>query len=270
MRENQSSWVDALRGKAPRSQAALDAYDEATLLFWLPVSFVYLAAIILQLFGRDSYQGWLSGFDWAMSGVFLGDYLIRIKIAPDRRAFAKKPWNIADLVVIATPAIALFTGRSGAGVLRIVRIVRLVAIAQRVWDSGQRIFHRGQVKWIAVVAAAVVALSWLTVWAQESTHPDSNIKTPFDALWWAIVTMFTVGYGDTYPHTVVGKVSATVLMLSGIALFGWVTAALASLFVESVNEEDDKEDQESLRSELAEMNARLARIEGLLGESADD
>ena len=65
------------------------------------------------------------------------------------------------------------------------------------------------------MAGGIVVLSWLTVLAQESRHPDSAIRTPLHAFWWAIVTMFTVGYGDTYPHTVVGKVAATLLMFSG-------------------------------------------------------
>jgi voltage-gated potassium channel len=270
MARNQDTWVDVLRGKAPRSQAALDAYDEGTLFFWLPVSFLYLAVIILQLFGRESYQGWVSGFDWAMSALFLGDYVIRLKIAPDRRKFAMKPWNIADLFVIATPVIATVTPVQWSGVLRIFRIVRLTRIAKRVWDSGQHVLGRGQVKWVAVVALAVVALAWLTVWVRESAHPDASIKTPFDALWWAIVTMFTVGYGEVYPHTAVGKVAAIVLMFTGITLFGAVTAALASLFVESGSEKEAKLEHERLEQRLDDMAQQLRRVELAISALSDD
>lgn len=153
------SWWVVLRGRKPRSQSALDDYDEKTLFVWLPVSFLYLAVIILQLWGSDSYESWLAYFDWAMSAIFLGDYLIRLTIAPDRWRFARRGWNIADLIVIATPVIGIYTGRSGAGVLRLVRIGRLIWIAKRVWDNGQLHFKRGQFKWVGVIAGAIVVLA---------------------------------------------------------------------------------------------------------------
>ncbi len=170
-----------------------------------------------------------------MSVAFAVDCGPRFYLAPNRRKFFFHVWNLADLLVIATPAIALFTGEHWTALLRVVRLVRLGIIARRVWDSGTRSFRRGQVKWIALATGGIVVLAWLTVWAQERTHSGSAIHTPFDAPWWAVVTMFTVGYGHTYPHTVVGKVAATVLVFAGIALFGWVRDALASLFVESGN-----------------------------------
>lgn len=245
----------------PRRQQSLDWYDRATVWFWLAVSFVYLGVTLLQLFGRPSYKPWLDGFDWAMSGVFAVDYGLRFYMAPDRRKFVLHVWNLADLLVIASPVIALFTHSNLTALLRLVRIVRLGIIAKRVWDGSNHAFQRGQVKWIAVVAGGVVVLAWLTVWAQESTHPDSAIHTPFDALWWAIVTMFTVGYGDMYPHTVVGKVSATFLMFAGIALFGMVTASVASQFVESGSEKEAKKQRDRMQVQMDVLAQQLERME---------
>ena len=113
-------------------------------------------------------------------------------------------------------------------------------------------------------------LAWLVVFAQESQHPDSAIQTPLDALWWAIVTMFTVGYGDTYPHTIVGKAAATVLMFAGIALFGTVTAALASLFVESSSEVDARQQRDQMQAQISDMAQQLERIERLLADADDE
>jgi voltage-gated potassium channel len=254
----------------PRSQASLEWYDRATVWFWLAVSFVYLAVMLLQLFGHPSYKPVLDAFDWAMSGVFAVDYGLRFYMYPKKRDFfITHWWNNFDLLVIFTPVIALFTPVGWTGLLRIVRIVRLGVIARRVWNSSIRSFQRGQVKWIAIVAGGIVVLSWLVVWAQESQHPDSAIQTPFDALWWAIVTMFTVGYGDTYPHTIVGKVSATLLMFAGIALFGMVTASLASLFVESSGEQDAIMQRERMQAQMDDMTQQLQRIERLLAHTDD-
>jgi len=253
----------------PRSQRSLDWYDRATVWFWLAVSFVYLAVMLLQLFGSPSYRPVLAVFDWGMSAVFAVDYGLRCYMAPNRRTFVLHIWNLADLLVIFTPVIALFTPVRWTSLLRVVRIVRLGVIARRVWDGSGHTLKRGQVKWVAIVTGGIVVLSGLTVYAQETQHPGSPIHTPFDALWWAVVTMFTVGYGDTYPHTAGGKVAATVLMFAGIALFGCVTALLASMFVETSTEKQAKEQRHKMQTQMDEMAQQLERIERLLVGSDD-
>ncbi len=80
--------------------------------FWLAVSFVYLAVMLLQLFGHPSYRPVLNAFDWAMSGVFAVDYGLRCYMAPNRRAFVLHVWNLADLLVIFTPVIARVHARA--------------------------------------------------------------------------------------------------------------------------------------------------------------
>lgn len=82
-----------------------------------------------------------------------------------------------------------------------------------------------------------------------------------------MVTLFTVGYGDLYPKTPEGRISAVALMFVGIALFGWVTAALASLFVENEGKAKKHRNAEMLHDRLDELGERLNRIEFLLGES---
>ena len=74
----------------------------------------------------------------------------------------------------------------------------------------------------------------LAVLDAERSSPDANITDFGDAIWWAITTMTTVGYGDRYPVTSVGRLVAFGLMIGGIALFGTVTATLASWLVETV------------------------------------
>jgi voltage-gated potassium channel len=196
-----------------------------------------------------------------MSIVFLADYLIRFGLAPDRRAFARHVWNIADLIVIATPLIAIRFGSDWTGVLRIVRVFRLGMIARRVWNSRGKTSRRGQVKWMAVVTVGVVFLAGLTVWSAENAHADATIKSGWDALWWAIVTMFTVGYGETYPHTTAGKVSAVVLMVAGIALFTWLTATMASLFLESGKEKQAQAQRLEMMKQISAVSRQLQSLE---------
>ena len=264
------SWFAVACGKAPRSQQALDDYDVRTLFVWLPVSVAYLTVIVLQLLSPDSQAAWFNGFYWLMSGLFLIDYLIRLRIAPARWVFVSRPWNIADLVVIATPVLGTFLPPGWSGLLRLLRLVRLVRIAARIWNSGRRASRRGQVKWVLVIAGAVFVVAWMAAWVAESGRPGSYIHTPADALWWAIVTMFTVGFNKMYPYTIVGKVAAVALMVSAVALFGWLTATLASLFVESGNEKEARRQRDRLEEQLHQVRDELRLVHkalaGLAGE----
>ncbi len=251
----------------PRSKDALDAYDRRTVWFWLVVSFLYLGTTIISLLGFVPYRPWLFAFDILMSFVFAIDYGLRFYMAEQRLRFVLRLWNLADIVVILTPFLAVRFGDTWAGVLRGVRIIRLLEI---LWRRSGKVLRRGQVRLVAEGALAVVVLSVLIVWASERTHPDSPIHSLLDAGWWAIVTMFTVGYGDAYPHTLVGKLGAVVVMFCGIALFGWLTAALASLFVEN----DESAADQEMNRKLDEITAELAALKVLLtsraSEQADD
>jgi len=244
-----------------RDQDSLDWYDRASLWIWLPVSFVYLSVTMVQFFGRETYTPWMAKFDWVMSAAFAIDYALRFYMAPGKLRFVRHYWNIADALVIATPLVALRFGSGVTGLVRILRVVRLSAIAKRVWDGSSGHFGRGQVKWMAIAAAAIVFLASLTVWAAENNHQGSSIHTPLDAVWWSVVTMFTVGYGEMYPQTVAGKVFAIVLMVAGIALFSWVTAAVASMFVESESEVKATSQRDAMQDQMDAMARQLARME---------
>ena len=93
--------------------------------------------------------------------------------------------------------------------------------------------------------------------AFESNASDSNIQSIPDAIWWAITTVTTVGYGDRFPVTAGGRAVAAVLMVLGIALFGFLAGSLASFFFE-------RHEEKELDPQLEEINDRLERIEQAL------
>jgi voltage-gated potassium channel len=96
----------------------------------------------------------------------------------------------------------------------------------------------------------------------EGGNPEANIASYPDALWWAVTTITTVGYGDRFPMSSPGRAVAVVLMIAGIAMFGVITATIAAYFVEQKAEED-------VASRLDQIMERLDRIEAGLraGES---
>jgi voltage-gated potassium channel len=104
-----------------------------------------------------------------------------------------------------------------------------------------------------ILLVFVAALAVLDV---ERGQPGSNIENIGDAVWWALTTVTTVGYGDQYPVTDRGRVVAAALMLGGIALIGMVTATLASYLVEAV-----KDEKEAV-SEIGQLRDEIAALRG--------
>ena len=107
------------------------------------------------------------------------------------------------------------------------------------------------------IVAYVAALAAL----QAERYAEGSSITSFgDAMWWALTTMTTVGYGDTYPVTTGGRVVGALLMVTGVALLGVVTATLASWLVERVTDADDAEDERRAAAEREELRAEIAAL----------
>jgi voltage-gated potassium channel len=112
---------------------------------------------------------------------------------------------------------------------------------------------------VSLIAFVVIIFSSISILNVESV-PNSNIKNAPDAIWWAITTLTTVGYGDKYPVTYEGKIIAVILMAAGIALVGTFTAYVASLFFET-NEARDFSADSDLWKEIREIKDALKRME---------
>ena len=159
---------------------------------------------------------------WATWAVFALDYLVRLGFVADRRRFLRRTWF--DLVVILLPVLRP---------LRLLRLVTFLSLINRKASTSLR----GRVTAYVIGGAALVAtVGALAVVDAERGAEGANIVTIGDAFWWAATTMTTVGYGDRYPITPIGRAVAVGLMVCGIAILGTVTATLASWIVERVAE----------------------------------
>jgi len=184
---------------------------------------------------------------WATWGVFLVDYVVRITIAEHRwRWFSR---HLLDLAIIVLPMLRP---------LRLMRFFTILAIIQR--GAGTKL--RGRVA-IYTIGATVITIVVSALAVYDAEDGIGNIDSFGDALWWAFVTITTVGYGDYYPVTLAGRLVAIGLMIGGIALIGVVTATIASWIVERVSDETTakemaSQDQvEQLRGEIAELKEMI-------------
>ena len=186
---------------------------------------------------------------WLAWALFVLDYVVRLLLAQHRGRWVLR--HLLDLAVIALPLLRP---------LRLLRLVTLLNVLNRRASVGLR----GRVA--AYLAGGSVLLSFvaaLAVLDAERLNPDASITSFGDAWWWALTTMTTVGYGDTFPVTTTGRFIAAALMVGGIALLGTVTATLASWLADRVREEEAASDDvlaelRALRREIAELRAGQA------------
>ncbi|WP_197029963.1 potassium channel family protein [Cellulomonas sp. URHE0023] len=161
---------------------------------------------------------------WA---VFVVDYVARLVLSTDRRAFVRH--NLLDLAVLALPALRP---------LRLLRLLALLAILNR---AGANNLRGRVIVYVVGGTLLLVVCGSLAITDAERNQPGANIEHIGDGLWWAVSTMTTVGYGDRYPVTTTGRFIAAALMIGGIALLGVITATLASWLVQRVAEANDEE-----------------------------
>lgn len=180
---------------------------------------------------------------WAL---FALDYVIRLALSQDRWHFFTH--HLLDLAVVALPLLRP---------LRLLRLVALVGVLQRA--SGGAL--RGRIAlYTAISACLITYVGALALLDSERGAPDSTITTFPQALWWAFVTVTTVGYGDLTPVTATGRMVAVVLMIGGIAVIGVVTATLASWIVSRVADESADE-QAATRRQVALLQEQIERLE---------
>mgnify|MGYP000093482265 FL=1 len=179
--------------------------------------------------------------DYIACSVFFLDFLIRFFRAESKLAYMK--WGWIDLLA-SIPANGVFRLGRIARVVQIIRVIKAYRSISHIVENIFKNHMKGTFTFAVIVAFMLILFSSVLILEVE-TAPNSNIKTAEDALWWAYVTITTVGYGDLYPVTTEGRIVALVLMTAGVGLFGVFTGYLASWFVEPDKEkEDEKTDPE--------------------------
>lgn len=185
--------------------------------------------LVLALFIRDqSLETVLSVMNALFSAIFLGDFLFRLATAPARGAYFFKHFGWADLLAsLPFPQ------------LKILRIFRLVRVYRLMRDLGPRAIWRTLIHDRAGSALLVLLLMGILVLqfgsllmlALEQYAPGANITSASDALWYTIVTISTVGYGDRFPVTDAGRLWGSFIIVVGVGIFGTFTGYLANLFL---------------------------------------
>lgn len=223
----------ALGPAAPTAAERLDAWERRS----RPA---IVAAAIVPLVGvtTGSQYGALGNVVsivcWA---VFVVDLVVHLRL---RRGYLRTGFGIFDLaVVVLTSPWFLLPGVSAGQfviLLRFARVARVLMIGIKAPAVQRTITRLGRP--FLYVGIVMLVCAGIVERAEDHKH---GFETYGDSVWWAVVTITTVGYGDIVPETELGRITAAVLMLSGVALLGTVAASLASLFrLEDVAEASDQ------------------------------
>ena len=248
--------------KSPSAEALRErevAFERFSKIVELPLTIIgilWLPVLVLPLVVR--LQGSLASsfdlIDYTVWAVFLFEYLVKLLLAPDRWRFVRT--HVLDLAIVVVPVFRP---------LRALRSIRSITVLMRSTTRVRAMLsHHGLHFVLLTVAMSVFAGAGLEL-SFESQVRTSNIHSYGDALWWAITTVMTVGYGDHFPVTAGGRGVALVLILIGVASIGLVTASIASFFVE--------EKANPLELDVAQIRDEIRQIRELLsglGRAEDD
>jgi voltage-gated potassium channel len=252
-------WLDRHEPLTPEQLVARDRWQGR----WnLPI----LVAAFLPLFitsPKSLVVALVIGFgSWA---VFVIDLYVQRKIVPD---YLHRPLGRFDLsIVIVTFPYYLIPGVSGGvALLTLARLGRVARVLMA--TKGLRRFAQRLGKVTVVAALIVVVCSLAAYQAEHATNP--GFATFGDALWWGIVTLTTVGYGDIVPHTTAGRFAGVAIMFTGVAVLGVLAGSLAEVFHLSGQDDSKPQPDETgpLSDQIAALQTELQAVEARLGDLA--
>jgi voltage-gated potassium channel len=200
--------------------------------------------------------------NWAVWSVFLATLVVALAHSRNRWATIRQNPVLPLIVVLTTPV-----APAGLQMFRLLRLGALIGAAHH----ARRLFSLEGLRYAALILVVVVVGGGAIFTAVERSAQHLSIE---DGIWWAIVTVTTVGYGDIVPHTDAGRGVAVIVMITGIGTAALLVGAASQRFV--VGEVSSGEDDEpaaptiaDVHAELVALRADLAQLRAQLGPPAD-
>jgi voltage-gated potassium channel len=186
----------------------------------------FITFSLLTGFGRGNSNAVLLYMEIALTPIFLTDFLYRLYRSHSATRYFFRDYGWADLLSVVP-------------LLRVFRIVHITRVVRSIRRAGsERVFAELDESRAAATFAFTIFLVFLvlevtgaSIFSVEGSDPAANIQSPGDALWWGLVTITTVGYGDQYPVTPLGRLIGVFLLFAGIALFSVLTGFIANAFL---------------------------------------
>lgn len=225
------------------------------LIFILVLSILAIFALGVETIYKldQSTAQILSIFDTLVCGVFFIDFLLQLFRAENKLKYLIS-WGWIDLLS-SIPMLDFLRWGRAVRIIRIFRVIRGLKSAKLITKTILEKRSQSTVLAIILVFFVLISVSSISVLHFESAA-GGNIKTAGDAIWWAVASVTTVGYGDKFPITTEGRILAALLMTAGVGLFGTISGLVASSLIVPSKPKNEIEEH-NLRKELDEIKKLL-------------
>jgi voltage-gated potassium channel len=243
----------------------------------LVLTVLSLAVMVVMLLPiSDATLKLLSVYDNLICVIFLIDFYLNLRAAPKKSDYFIRQRGWLDLLG-SLPSVGITPYGS---LLRLARLGRFARITRLLRGENKKALvkdvleHRSQYAGFITILLAIIVLTVASVLVLqfESQSPEAKITTGGDAFWYSIVTITTVGYGDYYPVTAAGRITAMFIMFAGVGIIGALASILASLLVGSSAPEEEEApgtvSAPTVEQELAMIKNELAALRQLMEKTA--
>ena len=227
------------------------------------LSFVWLILLVLDL--TRGLSPLVSRLNYAIWGVFVLQFLVEFVVTPHKLAYLRRNWLTAvALILPAARVFRVFRAVRALSALRGARLVGVVSRANRGMRALGRVMGRRGFGYVATLTVLVTVAGAAAMFAFEHGVPGSDMDSYGSALWWTAMLLTTMG-SDYFPKTPEGRLLCLLLATYGFAIFGYVTATVASYFVARDADTDEGEvaGAKQLDALRREIEALRRAVEGL-------
>jgi voltage-gated potassium channel len=203
--------------------------------------------------------------DWIIWLFFVLETVVLTSLAENKLRYLRSNW--INLLIISTGVPLLWGGGTHAAALRTLRLLLMLPLLLNTSATVRKILTRNHLGTTLLVALAFTLMSGLLI-----AGIDPTIENVWQGIWWAWVTVATVGYGDTVPQSAAGKVFGAAVILFGVGFFALLTASFSAYFVSRGEMEIEEEEVEEIihlreiEKRIDAMEQTLQRIEDRLNE----
>jgi len=225
----------------------------------LVATLLLIPVLIIEVESKSTvWKEFATAANWAIWAIFVAELVFILRVAPRRKAALRAHWLDVTVIVLTVPLVSgLLASMRLVRLARLIRLFRAGTILTRLLQRERALSSGTAFRFVALITVFVVVVAG----SVEAIVDTKDFSSTWDGIWWAVVTVTTVGYGDVTPKTVEGRIVAIVVMFVGIGFLSVLTATIASFFVKTERSEESEEILAALQrveGELADLKRRLA------------
>jgi len=261
-RHPMASWLGlagVAEGERPKACAVARKFEFPMMLLAFWILFEWYASVRGEIDLGFHYAS-----DWVVWLFFVIETLVLTALVQNKAYYLKTNWmNL--LIIVAGVPIVWETAGELVPALRSLRLLLVISLLVPLISSAKEVLARNNLGVTLVVSFIVIFMSGMVI-----SGIDPAIETVWDGLWWAWVTVTTVGYGDIVPSSSTGKIFGALLILMGLGLFSMITASFSAYLYSQEDAEEEEEAEQELQEALERLEKRMVSLEDKLDRVLQD